>query len=181
MDYLDNPGQRSPVRLSRQTTAKNYGSGAALTLQTFGARESGTQRLNDAVTAYQNALLEFTRERVPLDWAMTQNNLGNALQELGARESGTQRLNDAVTAFQNALLERTRERVPPQWASSQYGLARVLAVLAIWQKSAVRMQEAIARMRDAADEYKREGNSYWLPIAQRLVSEMEFELIELQK
>ena len=37
---------------------------------------------------------------MPLDWAMTQNNLGNALQRLGERESGTTRLEEAVNAYQ---------------------------------------------------------------------------------
>ena len=35
---------------------------------------------------------EWTRERVPLQWATTQNNLGIALRILGERESGTARL-----------------------------------------------------------------------------------------
>ncbi len=30
------------------------------------------------------------------DWAMTQNNLGNALWTLGGREAGTERLEEAV-------------------------------------------------------------------------------------
>ena len=49
---------------------------------------SGTERLEQAVSAYVEALKEYTRERVPLDWAMTQNNLGNALRTLGEREAG---------------------------------------------------------------------------------------------
>jgi len=36
----------------------------------------------EAVTAYHAALEEWTRERAPLDWAGTQNNLGNALMGL---------------------------------------------------------------------------------------------------
>jgi hypothetical protein len=36
---------------------------------------------------------------VPLDWALTQNNLGNALMKLGERESGTIRLEEAVAAY----------------------------------------------------------------------------------
>ena len=56
----------------------------------------------------------MTRERVPLDWAKTQNNLGTALWTLGARESGTARLEEAVAAYRAALEERTRERVPLQ-------------------------------------------------------------------
>ena len=57
----------------------------------------------DAVAAFRSALEEYSRERVPLDWAMTQNNLGNALGALGERESGTARLKEAVAAFRAAL------------------------------------------------------------------------------
>ena len=50
----------------------------------------GTQQLLQAVDAFQTALAERTREKVPLDWAATQENLGIALRILGERESGTQ-------------------------------------------------------------------------------------------
>ena len=63
-----------------------------------GARESGTARLEKAAAAYRAALEEQTRERVPLDWARTQINLGITLQTLGERESGTTRLEEAVAA-----------------------------------------------------------------------------------
>ena len=78
---------------------------------------AGTARLEEAVAAYRAALEERTRERVPLDWATTQNNLGNALTTLGERESGTARLEEAVAAYRAALEELTRERVPLVWAS----------------------------------------------------------------
>lgn len=48
-------------------------------------------------------MLERTHERVPLDWAMTHNNLGNALQALGKRESGTARLLEAAAAYRGAI------------------------------------------------------------------------------
>ena len=64
-------------------------------LRRLGERESGTARLEEGVAAFRAALTEWTRERVPLDWAMTQNNLGTVL-ELGERESGTARLEEAV-------------------------------------------------------------------------------------
>jgi len=41
-----------------------------------GERESGTARLEEAVAAYRAALEERTRDKVPLQWAMTQMNLG---------------------------------------------------------------------------------------------------------
>ncbi len=40
----------------------------------------GTTRLQDAVDAFHNALQVFTRERLPQDWALTQNNLGSRAQ-----------------------------------------------------------------------------------------------------
>ena len=46
-----------------------------------------------------------TRERVPLQWALTQMNLGIALEALGERESGTARLEEAVDAYRAALEE----------------------------------------------------------------------------
>jgi hypothetical protein len=61
-------------------------------LASLGERESGPARLDEAVAAYRKALKEWTRERVPLQWAATQNNLGIALRILGERESGTARL-----------------------------------------------------------------------------------------
>ena len=79
-----------------------------------GERESGTARLEEAVAAYRAALEERTRERVPLDWAMTQNNLGIALWTLGERESGTARLEEAVAAF-DACLMVVSSVWPPDW------------------------------------------------------------------
>ena len=67
-------------------------------------RETGAERLLEAVEAYRAALEEWTRERAPLDWAMTQNNLGNALSTLGGREAGTARLEEAITAYDAALV-----------------------------------------------------------------------------
>jgi len=81
------------------------------------------------VAAYRAALEELTRERVPLDWATTQNNLGAALQTLGARESDTKHLEEAVAAYRATLEERTRERVPLQWAQTQKNLKIVLDLL----------------------------------------------------
>jgi Tetratricopeptide repeat len=66
---------------------------------------------------------------VPLQWAMTQNNLGTALRTLGERESGTERLLQAVDAYRDALKEWTRERVPLQWATTQNNLGNVQTLL----------------------------------------------------
>ena len=68
--------------------------------------------------AFRAALDERTRERVPLEWAKTQNALGGALAELGMRKTGTDHFNEAMIAFDAALTERTLERTPVDWAST---------------------------------------------------------------
>jgi len=88
-------------------------------LAELGEHESGTKRLEEAVAAYREALREWTRERVPLDWAITQNNLGTALWRLGEREGGTERLEEAIIAYHEALKEQPRDRVPLDWARTQ--------------------------------------------------------------
>jgi hypothetical protein len=55
------------------------------------------------VAAYYLALQERTGEHVPLDWAVTQNNIGTLLLMLGERESGTARLEEAVLAFDASM------------------------------------------------------------------------------
>ena len=112
---------------------------------------------------------------------MTQNNLGNALQTLGERESGTARLEEAVAAYRAALEERTRERVPLRWAYSQQGLANALAALAKRQNNADLMEQALQSLRGAVEAYQQAGEGYWLPIAQKRVTEMQAELIELKR
>jgi tetratricopeptide (TPR) repeat protein len=79
--------------------------------------------------AYQAALEEWTRERVPLQWAATQNNLGNALLGLGQRDSGTARLEEAVAAYRAALEEWTREAAPHWHDIAKQNMASCLAVL----------------------------------------------------
>ena len=122
-------------------------------LQTLGDRESGTERLEQAVVTYRTALEEYTRERAPLDWAMTQNNLGNALQTLGGRESGTERLEQAVVAYRAALEEYTRERAPLQWAATQNNLGAALQTLGGRESDMERLEQAMVAYRAALEEY----------------------------
>ena len=97
-------------------------------LAVIGEQSGDDGALRRAVAAYEAALGEHTRERVPLDWATTQNNLGNALRVLGERgDDGA--LRRAVAACEAALGERTRERVPLDWAMTQNNLGNALRVL----------------------------------------------------
>jgi tetratricopeptide (TPR) repeat protein len=84
----------------------------AYALRIYGEQSGISQPLDEAIADLEEALKEQTRERVPLEWAATQDELGTALTRLGQREAGTAKLEAAVAAYQEALKERTRERVP---------------------------------------------------------------------
>lgn len=110
----------------------------------------------EAIAAYRAALQEWTRDRVPLGWAMTQNNLGAALQTLGQREPGTARLEEAVTAYRAALQERTRDRVPLDWATTQNNLGNALRTLGERELGTDRLGEAVTAYRAALEERTRD-------------------------
>ena len=62
------------------------------------------------------SLEERTRERVPIDWAVTQYALGIALQALGDRESGMAGLEALKAAA--AAWEACLTMAPPEWVQS---------------------------------------------------------------
>jgi hypothetical protein len=89
----------------------------AIALEALGQRESGATHLQAAVAAYRTALEERTRDRVPLDCAETEDNLGLALATLGERESGTAHLQEAVAAW-DACLIVVSSAWPPEWVET---------------------------------------------------------------
>jgi hypothetical protein len=93
---------------------------------------------------------------VPLNWATTQNNLGNALATLGGRESGTARLEEAVAAYREALMERTQARVPLDWAMSFGNQGVALILLAERMNDAPMAQTAVLQI-EAAFKTMRDG------------------------
>jgi tetratricopeptide (TPR) repeat protein len=114
------------------------------------------QALQEAIETYRRALELVPPSKRRLEWAATQNALGNALQALGGRESGTERLDEAVAAYRAALQERTRERVPLDWAMTQNNLGLALERLRAREDGTERLRDAAAAYRAALQEYTRE-------------------------
>ncbi len=121
-----------------------------------GAEFGDNSALREAIGLYRQCLELTPRERMPLQWATTQNNLGNALRALGEREGGTARLEEAVAAYRDALKEWTRERVPLDWAATQNNLGAALATLGERESGTARLEEAVAAFRAALKERTRE-------------------------
>jgi tetratricopeptide (TPR) repeat protein len=123
VDFLAREAEIDDLQLAYRAAAAKYAEAAALVagldpekrwqlmnnhaseLYRQGDEFGDNDALLQAIAALRGLLTENTRERVPLDWAMTQNNLGNALRLIGERKSGTTHLEEAATAFRAALAE----------------------------------------------------------------------------
>ena len=75
-------------------------------LSSLGERESGTDKLNEAVAAYREALKEYTGERTPYYWERTQRNLERALKLLEERKRQTRRENVGGAANTTAPMRK---------------------------------------------------------------------------
>jgi tetratricopeptide (TPR) repeat protein len=143
------PSGHADIRLS-------YLDRQADALQRQGVERGDNQALRSAIEIYRQELQERTRDRVPLDWAITQNNLGVTLWRLGERESGTAHLEEAVAAYRAALEERTRDRVSLDWAMTQNNLGNALERLGEWESGTAHLEEAVGAYRAALEERTRE-------------------------
>src|SRR5262245_13604474 len=112
--------------------------------------------LLSAIERYNRLLHLVPRERVPLQWASTQNDLGNVLLTLGQRESGTARLEAAISAYREALKEWTEARAPLDWAMTQNNLGLAFWALGERESGTVRLQAAVTAFRNVLKEWTRE-------------------------
>ena len=92
----------------------------------LGKRQSDGGHLQKAVEAFKLTLQEAPRRLQPENWAIAQNNYGNALSRLGEREGDNTRLLAAVAAYEAALTVRTKETAPIDWAGTQNNLGTAL-------------------------------------------------------
>ncbi len=152
---LERLNRHMPLSLPKSVRAQ-VSVAYAMALQSIGEQSGDSETLRKAIAAYREALNEYTRKRVPLEWAMTQNNLGNALSILGEREKGTARLAEAVTAYREALTEYTHKRVPLDWAMTQNNLGNALSTLGEREGGTTKLEEAVIAYREALKEHSRE-------------------------
>jgi tetratricopeptide (TPR) repeat protein len=147
--------------------------------QRLGEEQGDNTRLTSAIAFYKKTLTIWTGDKVPLDWAMAQNNLGNALSVLGERESGTERLEEAIATCQAALLEGTRDKVPLDWAATQNNLGNALRVLGSRQaetdkaKGCATLKTARDHYAAALEEFQKAGASYYVEHTQGNVARLD--------
>jgi tetratricopeptide (TPR) repeat protein len=128
--------------------------GAALLA--LGDRQPSAARLREAITAFEAALQERSRERSALDWSLTMNNLGNALFRLGIREWRARWFRRSENIFQAALEVISREQYPEEWARTQIHLANAIGALSETERGTARLEQVVQLLRSALEELSRE-------------------------
>lgn len=113
--------------------------------------------LAQAVATYQELLDARARREVPLDWAMTQNNLGNALWSLGKLEGDVARWEQAQAAYRAAQEEYPPAKYPLEWAMTQNNLGLVLESLGKREGSTETIAAAAAAYRAGLERLDRKS------------------------
>ncbi len=119
LEYVVKPkGEKSDLAVFEEMLATFSGVPKALLRLGNRAYEVGTIKLEKAeymktaIKAYEEALKVYTLERFPMDYAMTQNNLGNAYRTLSEVEAKAENCKQAIKAYEEALKVYTKEEFP---------------------------------------------------------------------
>ncbi|HUU62501.1 MAG TPA: hypothetical protein VMX96_01045, partial [Dehalococcoidia bacterium] len=106
-------------------------------------------KLTEAIDAYEEALKVYALERFPMDYALTQNNLGTAYSTLAGVEAKAENCRKAINAFEEALKVRTLERFPMDYAMTQNNLGIAYSTLAGVEAKAENCRKAINAFEEA--------------------------------
>ncbi|MCJ7575210.1 MAG: tetratricopeptide repeat protein [Dehalococcoidia bacterium] len=156
LEYLVKPkSEMSNLGIFEQTLVAFSGVADALLRLGNKAYASGTVELEKAeymktaIVAYEEALKVRTLERFPMNYAMTQNNLGTAYGTLADVEAKAENCKKAIKACEEALKVRTLERFPTDYAMTQNNLGTAYGTLAGVEAKAENCKKAIKAYEEA--------------------------------
>ena len=134
-----------------------------------GDEKGDVEALEKSIAKFDEALALTSRHASPLEWAWTQNNMGNALLVRARSEAATSSIEQAISAYRAALEIRTRAEQPRLWAKTQNNLALAYTELADRNGNPGLIDDAIAAYRAALSETPRTDEPLlWATIASNL-------------
>jgi tetratricopeptide (TPR) repeat protein len=144
----------------------------------FNLEKAKFQRV--AIYANQQAILVYSLEKFPMDYAKTKNNLGNDYRTLAEVEDKASNCKNAINAYKQALLIRTLEKFPMDYARTQNNIGAAYQMLAEVEDKASNCKNAINACKQALlirtlekfpMQYAKTQN--YLGAAYRLLAEVE--------
>jgi len=138
-------------------TQNNMGNAYRRLAEVSKKTDSKAENCKRAIKAHLEALKVRTRDRFPMDYAMTQNNLGVAYQTLARVESQAENCKMAIKACQDALEVYTIDRFPMDYAMTQNSLGNAYKTLAEVEDQGENCKRAIKAYQDALKIYTNEA------------------------
>jgi tetratricopeptide (TPR) repeat protein len=99
--------------------------------------------LKASIDAYTNALLKWTREKMPFEWASTMHQLGATFHAYGKLLKGNRNYQKSVVAYKNALAELDADNYAFELAATHNNRGAVLNHLGESEGNPERLEEAI--------------------------------------
>ena len=121
--------------------------------RTSGVELKSKDSLNAAVANFQRTLNDWTRDRDPLEWAMTQRNLADALGQQFGLDWHDAPLHPAMTAYQNALAIYQSRSDRLDSAHVQLGLASSYEIIGRYEPGRDNVSKAVDHYRAAAEGF----------------------------
>ncbi|WP_146141191.1 tetratricopeptide repeat protein [Stenomitos frigidus] len=115
--------------------------------------EASLTYLDQAIAAYQQALVKTNPETRPHNYAMIQNNLGSAYGDMARFRTPTESLEQSVAAYEAALRYRQLHDDPARYAATQNNLGTAYWNLAQHQQTVRRLKQSIAAYFEALRYY----------------------------
>jgi tetratricopeptide (TPR) repeat protein len=113
-------------------------------------KESNVEK---AIAAFKEALRVRTLDAFPVDYATTQNNLGNAYGVLAGVRDKESNLEKAIAAYEEALRVYTFDAFPVNHAMTQNNLGTAYDALAEVRDKGSNLEKAIAAYEEALRVY----------------------------
>ncbi|MBH8556334.1 tetratricopeptide repeat protein [Nostocaceae cyanobacterium CENA357] len=138
---------------------------------TLGSKASN---MKIAIAGYEIALTVYTRSGFPVDWAMTQNNLGNAYSHRILKEQA-ENIEMAIAAYTAALEVYTRSAFPQDHAKTLFNLDFVYQDTKQFDLAYTTFASAIATVEAlrgdiiSGEEAKRKQAEEWNQLYRRMV------------
>lgn len=121
----------------------NFGNAYRDRTQNINSWEDKQKNLEDAINCYENALIIFTPEAFPENWAKTQMNLATVLMHKNQTVQ-TNSVEQAIGTYQE-LIQRvfTREAFPEAWGMTQINLGLAYKQAKNWESAINCFQNAL--------------------------------------
>lgn len=126
------------------------------TLGNYEQRRYGASIIEHARVRFEAELTEQFHAQAPIDWAMTQNNLGNVLAALGQQHGDEALYRKAIQAITSALTILNRDSTPLAWAVAQYDLGTAAQALGKQLGNSKLLKQAADAYTNALHEWSRE-------------------------